>query len=122
MKWKVSLFFLTILGWYLATLAVPFTKASLSNAAFLIGLFLLLIASIAIIFKTGFLTPVTEGFRIIGERMIRKSRAMERADKQIKNDNTIQSFKTNLAAVFITQSTLIVGAGSILISVVSIVM
>ncbi|QXE01511.1 DUF3899 domain-containing protein [Terribacillus sp. DMT04] len=121
MKWKVSLFFLTILGWYVATLAVPFTKASLSNAAFLIGLFLLLIASIAIIFKTGFLTPVTEGFRIIGERVIRKSRAMERADKQIKNDYTIQSFKTNLGA-FITQSTFIVGVGSILISVISIVM
>jgi hypothetical protein len=121
MKWKVSLFLLTLFGWYVATLAVPFTKASLSNAAFLIGLCLLLIASIAIIFKTGFLTPVTEGFRIIGDRMIRKSRAMERADKQIKNDYTIQSFKTNLAA-FIMQSTFIVGAGSILISVVIIVM
>ncbi|SEN50898.1 protein of unknown function [Terribacillus saccharophilus] len=119
MKWKVSLFFLTILGWYIATFAVPFSLTDLSNIAFLIGLILIIIAAIALILHTGFLTPLIQGFKIIGERMIRKSRSAEQADSQIKNDHNMQAFKANLATS-ITQSTFIVGAGSILTSVIGI--
>lgn len=119
MKWKVSLFFLTIGGWYIATFAVPFSLTDLSNIAFLIGLILIIIAALALILHTGFLTPLIQGFKIIGERMIRKSRSAEQADSQIKNDHNMQAFKANLATS-ITQSTFIVGAGSILTSVIGI--
>lgn len=53
--------------------------------------------------------------------MVRKSRSAEQADSQIKNDPSIQAFKANLATS-ITQSTFIVGAGSILTSVIGIFM
>ncbi|WP_366248142.1 DUF3899 domain-containing protein [Terribacillus aidingensis] len=121
MKWKVSLFFLTLLGWYIATVAAPFSLADVSNIAFLIGLILIIIAAIALILHTGFLTPLIQGFKIIGERMVRKSRSAEQADSQIKNDPNMQSFKANLAA-HITQSTFIVGTSSILTSVIIIFM
>ncbi|MFS0559403.1 DUF3899 domain-containing protein [Terribacillus sp. 179-K 1B1 HS] len=121
MKWKVSLFFLTILGWYIATFAAPFSLADVSNIAFLIGLILIIIAAIALILHTGFLTPLIQGFKIIGERMVRKSRSAERADSQIKDDPNMKAFKANLADR-ITQSTFIVGASSIVTSVIIILM
>ncbi|SDC38278.1 protein of unknown function [Terribacillus halophilus] len=121
MKWKVSLFFITILGWYIATFVAPFSLADVSNIAFLIGLILIIIAAIALILHTGFLTPLIQGFQIIGERVVRKSRSAERADSQIKDDPNMKAFKANLAAR-ITQSTFIVGSSSILTSVIIIFM
>ena len=121
MKWKVSLFFLTLLGWYIATVAAPFSLADVSNIAFLIGLILIIIAAIVLILHTGFLTPLIQGFQIIGERMVRKSRSAERADSEMRIDPNMQSFKANLAAR-IMQSTFIVGTSSILTSVIIIFM
>ncbi|WP_176465640.1 DUF3899 domain-containing protein [Virgibacillus sp. 7505] len=120
MKWKVSLFFLTLLGWYIATVTAPFSLADVSNIAFLIGLILIIIAAIALILHTGFLTPLIQGFQIIGERMVRKSRSAEQADSQMRNDPNMRTFKANLAAR-ITQSTFIVGTSSILTSVIIII-
>ncbi|MFP7170891.1 DUF3899 domain-containing protein [Terribacillus sp. 7520-G] len=121
MKWKVSLFFLTMLAWYSVTMAASFSLADVSNTAFLIGLLLTIIAAIARILNTGFLTPMIQGFQMIGQRMIRKSRSAERADSQMKNDPDIQTFKSSLAS-FIMQSTFIIGISSILTSVVGIFM
>ncbi|WP_110928149.1 DUF3899 domain-containing protein [Bacillus massiliglaciei] len=119
MKWKAALFFITMLSWYLAAWAAPFSKADLSDTAFLTGLLLIIIAGIAVIIKTGFLSLVTEGFKIIGERMIRKSNAMERADSQMKSDYKVQTFKAS-AAAFITQISFIAGIGSLIVSVINI--
>ncbi|MFB1097405.1 DUF3899 domain-containing protein [Terribacillus sp. JSM ZJ617] len=121
MKWKVSLFFLTILGWYIATVAATFSLADVSNIAFLIGLILIIIAAIALILHTGFLTPLIQGFQLIGERMVRKSRSAEEADSQLRNDPNMKAFKASLAAR-ITQSTFIVGTSSILTSVIIVLM
>ncbi|MBV6684712.1 DUF3899 domain-containing protein [Bacillus sp. JRC01] len=116
MKWKMGLAMVTVSGWVAAIGLKLGSKADLADAAFLIGLCLLILGVSSLIMKTGFLTPVAEGFKTIGEWMIRRSRSMERTDDLIKRDHDFQAFKSNLFTR-ITQSTFIMGACSILIAI-----
>lgn len=116
MKWKMGLVMMTVSGWVAAIGLKLGSRADLADSAFLIGLCLLILGVSAMILKTGFLSPIVEGFKIIGERMIRRSRSMERADDLIQKDHDFQAFKSTLSTR-ITQGTFIMGACSILISV-----
>ena len=91
--------------WWVAAIGLKLgSRADLADSAFLIGLCLLILGVSAMIMKTGFLSPIVEGFKIIGERMIRRSRSMERADDLIQKDHDFQAFKSNLSTR-ITQGT-----------------
>ncbi|MGX1262266.1 hypothetical protein RKD55_000070 [Rossellomorea marisflavi] len=115
MRWNVGLMMLTMTGWSVAMLVYPESKMNLTDSSFLVGLSLLVVAVSFMILKSGFLTPVSDGFKIIGERMIRKSRAMGRADELIKKDHEYQAFKKNISSR-ITQGTFTMGTCSILFS------
>ncbi|MDR4934932.1 DUF3899 domain-containing protein [Rossellomorea marisflavi] len=119
MKWNVGLMLLTMTGWSVAMLVYPESKMDLTDSSFLVGLSLLIVAVSCMILKSGFLTPVSEGFKIIGERMIRKSRAMGRADELIKKDHEYQAFKSKISSR-ITQGTFTMGICSILFSLAGI--
>lgn len=115
MKWNVGLMMLTMMGWSVAILMYPELKMNLTDSSFLVGLFLLVVAVSSMILKSGFLAPVSDGFKIIGERMIRKSRAMGRADELVQKDHEYQAFKAKIHSR-ITQGAFTMGTCSILFS------
>lgn len=68
------------------------------NLTFLLGIIALMITVTIKIWKTGFLSLFIDGFRVLGQIVIPKTRSAIRADAQIKNDEQLNQWKDNIAA------------------------
>lgn len=68
------------------------------NLTFLLGIIALMITVTIKIWKTGFLSLFIDGFRVLGQIVIPKTRSAIRADAQIKNDVQLNQWKDNIAA------------------------
>ncbi len=73
------------------------TLLSWINSTFLVGIIALMAAAIMNIWKTGFLTLLTDGFKLIGNTIIPKTRSAERADNLMKNDHSLNQWKHDVA-------------------------
>ncbi|KYD05802.1 DUF3899 domain-containing protein [Heyndrickxia sporothermodurans] len=68
------------------------------NLTFLLGIIALVITVTINIWKTGFLSLFIDGFRVLGQFVIPKTRSAIRADDRIKNDEQLNQWKANIAA------------------------
>lgn len=68
------------------------------NLTFLLGIIALMITVTIKIWTTGFLSLFIDGFRVLGQIVIPKTRSAIRADAQIKNDVQLNQWKDNIAA------------------------
>lgn len=117
MKWRIGLFIIMIMVWVGLGLLLPLSNTELINLSFLTGLLFLILSASAIIYTTGFLAPVSQGFKFFAEKMVHKSRSMQRTDQLVEDDHHFQEFKT-AATRCISDSTLIIGGSSVMVSVV----
>ncbi|MGD7043234.1 DUF3899 domain-containing protein [Jeotgalibacillus proteolyticus] len=116
MKWKIALFIAMIVIWQSLMIVVPLSPIEWVNLSFLVGLVFLLVSASVMIHRSRFLDPVFKGFKLVGEKMVHKSRSMQRADQLVSEDRKFQEFK-DVTTRSIGDSTLIIGGSSVLVSI-----
>ena len=117
---KTAAFLLIIVIWILVKMGMDMPLIKWIDVSFMTGLIFLLVSVFAFILKTGFLNLFFKGFQAIGSMITPKPRAMERTDELLENDYKLQEFKMSLST-FIFQSTLLIGIGSIAVSVIGLI-
>ncbi|MGE8203833.1 DUF3899 domain-containing protein [Heyndrickxia sp. NPDC080065] len=68
------------------------------NMTFLLGIVALALTVTMNIWKTGFLSLFVEGFKVLGNWIVPKTRSAVRTDYLIKNDDRLNQWKENIAA------------------------
>ena len=118
---KLIPFLLTILVWIVIKKAADLSQVDFINHSFLVGIISLSAGACFVIFQSGFLSLFFRGFRTIGTFASHKSRAMERADQLVSEDEGWQRFKNKLAGQ-LALSACLIGFSSIAVSLVGLVL
>ncbi|MEH7306629.1 DUF3899 domain-containing protein [Neobacillus drentensis] len=118
---KLIPFLLTTLVWIVIKKAADLSLVDLINHSFLAGIISLLAGACFVIFQSGFLSLFFHGFRTLGSFATPRSRAMERVDQLVSEDEGWQHFKNKLAGQMALSSFLI-GFSSIAVSLVGLVL
>lgn len=113
--WKVYLFIMVALAWAGMGVFGFLSLLEWSNFSFMIGIICILITAVSSILKSGFLTPFFSGFKLVSERMLRKSRTMERTDRMTEEE--LKEFR-NKAYLVISQVSLVIGIASLTMTVI----
>ena len=82
-----------ILLWICALPILQWSVMETVNTTFMVGLIALLLAAFIKILQSGFLALFLSGFKKIGSSLSSNSNAMERVERQLKNDRSLQNFK-----------------------------
>ncbi|WP_028782130.1 DUF3899 domain-containing protein [Thalassobacillus devorans] len=112
--WKFYLFIIVAGVWAGVGRLGSLSLLEWSDLSFMTGIICILITAVFFILKSGFLTSFFSGFKLVSEKMIRKSRAMERTDRMTEQE--IKEFK-NTAFMVISQVSMIIGIASLTMTV-----
>jgi hypothetical protein len=118
---KIIAFLLIILVWIVIKNASDLSQVDFINRSFLVGIISLLVGSCFIIFQSGFLSLFFQGFRAIGSLVSPKSRAMERTDQLVSEDEGWQNFRKEFSGP-LAMSSFLIGFSSIAVSLVGLVL
>jgi len=118
---KLIPFLLTILVWIVIKKGADLSQVDFINHSFLVGIISLSAGACFVIFRSGFLSLFFKGFRMLGSFAAPKSRAMERADQLVSEDEGWQRFKNKLTGQ-LALSTFLIGCSSLAVSLVGLVL
>jgi hypothetical protein len=115
-KVYIVLFFVLDGLWIAMKMLTGMSMIEWINTSFLVGIITLIIGVSSFILQNDFLSGFFKGFQILGSSTVQKSRAMERADLLVKDNEDLQAYKKSLA-FFIGTCSFLLASSAIFVSI-----